>query len=150
MRPPGRVPASRAGEERAHRRVVLALGGGVFLTHWLVLPPGWLWGAVPFYLAGVLGLVAAAAGYRRFHVPEGVVATSAPGVALALRSEYWPFHYGCFPEADGSDRCLLAPPDATRFAVQRLLTSVAFVLVVCAAGYAVGRGLGRLVGEAYP
>ncbi|WP_135365070.1 hypothetical protein [Halosimplex halophilum] len=148
MRPPGRIWASRASEERAHRRVVLALGAGVFLTHWLVLPPGWLWGPAPFYVAGALALVAAAAGYRGFHVPEGVVATSAPGVALALRSEYWPFHYGCFPEADGSDRCLLAPPDAASFAVQQLLTSVAFVLVCCGVGYAVGRGLRRLAGGA--
>lgn len=145
MAAPRRIWASCAREERAHRRVLLALGVGVFLAHWLFLPPGWLWGPVPFSVAAALALVATAAGYRGFHLSEGAVATSAPGVALALRSEYWPFHYGCFPEADASNRCLLPPANETRFAIQQLLTSVAFVLVCCGVGYAIGRGLRRIV-----
>ncbi|WP_415379182.1 hypothetical protein [Halosimplex sp. TS25] len=147
MRPRRRIWASRASEERAHVRVLLALGVAVFVTHWLSLPPGWLWPSVPYSVAGLLGVVAAGAGYRGFGSAAGAVATSAPGLALAFRSEYWAFHFGCFPRAGASETCLLAPPAETRFVVQQLLTSVAFVLVVCGVGYAVGRGLRSAVGD---
>ncbi|WP_459191597.1 hypothetical protein [Halosimplex sp. J119] len=146
MRPRRRIWASRASEERAHVRVLLALGVAVFVTHWLYLPPGWLWPLAPYAVAGGLGVVAAGAGYRGFGLTAGAIVTSAPGLALALRSEYWAFHTGCFQRAGASEACLIAPPDETVFVVQQLLTSVAFVLVVCGVGYAVGRGL-RSVGD---
>jgi len=136
--------ASVAAEERAHVRVLVGLGFAVYVTHRLYLPPGWLWSTVPWYLAGVLGVVAAGAGFRGFDIAPGALATSAPGLALALRSEFWPIHVGCFPEADTADRCLLPPPNETQFLLEQLSTSVAFVLVVCGVGYAIGRGLGRL------
>lgn len=136
--------SSVAAAERAHVRVLIALGVAVYVTHWLYLPPGWLWSSLPWYVAGALGIVATGAGYRGFGTAPGVLASSAPGLALALRSEFWPFHVGCYPEAGASDRCLLLPPNETRFLVEQLLTSVAFVLVVCGVGYAVGRGIARL------
>jgi len=139
--------SSVAAEERAHVRVLVALGVAVFATHWLFLPPGWLWLHAPYSLAAALGVVAAGAGYRGFGPAAGALATSAPGLALALRSEYWPFHTGCFRRAGTSETCLLAPPDETRFVVTRLLTSVAFVLVVCGVGYAAGRGLRAVVAD---
>ncbi|MFC7141218.1 hypothetical protein ACFQMA_15440 [Halosimplex aquaticum] len=104
MRPRRRTRASRASEERAHVRVLLALGVAVFVTHWLYLPPGWLWALVPYLVAGGLGLLAAGAGYRGFGPAAGAIATSAPGLALALRSEYWAFHTGCFPRRAGRRR----------------------------------------------
>jgi len=80
--------SSVAVEERVHVRVLLALDIAVFVTHWLVLPPGWLWPNAPYYLAVALGVVAAGAGYRGFGPAAGALATSTPGPALALRSEY--------------------------------------------------------------
>jgi len=92
-------------------------GVAVSVTHRLVLPPGWLWPNAPYYLAVALGVVAAGAGYRGFGPAAGALATSAPGLALALRSEYRAFHTGCFRRAGGSEACLIAPPDETRFIV---------------------------------
>ncbi|WP_436925721.1 hypothetical protein [Halosimplex amylolyticum] len=134
-------------ERELYLRVLLGVGVFVFVVHWLFLPPGWLWPRVPSISTGVLAALAARAGYRGYGLGVGVLATSAPGLALALRSEFWRVHVGCFPEAGSSEVCVMAPPDRLRYAAEMLALSVAFVLVACALGYGVGAGARRIAGR---
>ena len=120
----------------------VATGAIVLVGHAVLLPPGWLWFEVAWAVAGLGGIVGAVVGYLGVGAIAGIVGASTPGLALALRGEYWLFYYGCFERPSGSV-CNAPPAGAFRRTVLPLTLSIGFVLAHTAVGYALGAGVRR-------
>jgi len=123
--------------------ICLAAGVLLLLVHVLLLSPGWLWFEVAWAVAGFGGVVGAVTGYLGFGATAGIAGSSTPGLALALRGEYWLFYYGCFERPSGRSVCNDPAAGAFRRTVLPLALSVGFVLAHTLVGYALGAGVRR-------
>lgn|GEM_PF-2475462 len=126
------------------RGLSLAAGAVLLVGHVLLLSPGWLEFEVAWAVAGFGGIVGAIAGYLGFGPTVGVVGASTPGLALALRGEYWLFYYGCFDRPSGESVCTAPPVGVFRRALLPLALSIGFVLAHAVVGYAFGAGVRRV------